>query len=153
MSLPAWPPCEASSTEGETCAVEEVARGELGMPAPALRGRRPALSRRRAAAEPPPLPATAIYSRSDGICAWQNCLEEDAPQTENIEVRASHCGLGHHPAAIYAIADRLAQRLEQTQRELLAVARGDPSSEEMMLALANMVELAQAVNTLAKYCK
>ena len=33
MSLPSWPPFEASSTEGETCAVEEVARGELGMPA------------------------------------------------------------------------------------------------------------------------
>ena len=31
------------------------------------------------------------------------------PQAENIEVEGSHCGLGHHPAAVYAIADRLAQ--------------------------------------------
>ena len=29
--------------------------------------------------------------------------------SENIEVDASHCGLGHHPAVVYAIADRLAQ--------------------------------------------
>ena len=31
------------------------------------------------------------------------------PRAENIEVYGSHCGLGHHPAAVYAIADRLAQ--------------------------------------------
>ncbi|MEM7519601.1 MAG: alpha/beta hydrolase [Pseudomonadota bacterium] len=57
----------------------------------------------------PPVPTTAIYSKTDGICAWQNCIEAEGPQTENIEVKASHCGLGHHPAAVYAIADRLAQ--------------------------------------------
>lgn len=57
----------------------------------------------------PPVPTTAIYSKTDGICAWQNCIEQESPTTENIEVKASHCGLGHHPAAVYAIADRLAQ--------------------------------------------
>jgi pimeloyl-ACP methyl ester carboxylesterase len=59
---------------------------------------------------PPPVPTTAIYSRSDGIVAWQGCLEREGPMAENIEVDGSHCGLGHHPAALYAIADRLAQR-------------------------------------------
>lgn len=58
---------------------------------------------------PPPVPTTAIFSRSDGICHWQNCLETESPTAENIEVEGSHCGLGHHPAAVYAIADRLAQ--------------------------------------------
>lgn len=62
-----------------------------------------------AISDPPPVPTTAIYSRSDGICHWQNCLEKEGPQAENIEVEGSHCGLGHHPAAVYAIADRLAQ--------------------------------------------
>ena len=57
----------------------------------------------------PKVPTTAIYSKTDGICAWQNCIEQDTETTENIEVKASHCGLGHHPAAVYAIADRLAQ--------------------------------------------
>lgn len=56
----------------------------------------------------PPVPTTAIYSKTDGICAWQNCLEKKTDHTENIQVRSSHCGLGHHPAAAYAIADRLA---------------------------------------------
>ncbi|MGE0499524.1 MAG: alpha/beta hydrolase [Rhizobiaceae bacterium] len=62
-----------------------------------------------AISESPPVPTTAIYSRSDGICAWQSCRENDMPHTENIEVEGSHCGLGHHPAAVYAICDRLAQ--------------------------------------------
>lgn len=59
--------------------------------------------------EPPPVPATAIYSRSDGIVAWQGCLEREGPSSENIEVDGSHGGLGHNPAVVYAIADRLAQ--------------------------------------------
>ena len=63
-----------------------------------------------AISDPPEVPTTSIYSKTDGICAWQNCLEEPGPSTENIEVRGSHCGLGHHPAAVYAVADRLAQK-------------------------------------------
>lgn len=59
--------------------------------------------------EAPPVPTSSIFSRSDGICAWQTCLNQDGPASENIEVYGSHCGLGHHPAAVYAIADRLAQ--------------------------------------------
>jgi len=59
----------------------------------------------------PPLsvPVTSIYSRSDGIVAWQNCIEREGPRAENIEVEGSHSGLGHNPAALYAVADRLAQ--------------------------------------------
>ena len=29
--------------------------------------------------------------------------------SESIEVESSHCGMGHHPAVVYAVADRLAQ--------------------------------------------
>lgn len=63
----------------------------------------------RESAEAPPVPSTAIYSRNDGIVAWQNCLEPETDHTDNIEVRGSHCGLGVNPAVLYAIADRLAQ--------------------------------------------
>jgi pimeloyl-ACP methyl ester carboxylesterase len=59
--------------------------------------------------EPPPVPTTSIFSRTDGICAWQCCVEREGAWTESIEIEGSHCGLGHHPAAVYAIADRLAQ--------------------------------------------
>ena len=58
---------------------------------------------------PPSLPTTSIYSRTDGIVAWQCSLNEPGPLTENIEVHASHTGMGMNPLALYAIADRLAQ--------------------------------------------
>ena len=48
-------------------------------------------------------------SRTDGICAWQGCKEQSSPIAESIEVESSHCGMGHHPAVVYAVADRLAQ--------------------------------------------
>lgn len=57
---------------------------------------------------PPPVPATAIYSRSDGVVAWQCCREPEAPHTENLEVDSSHGGLTAHPEVLRAIADRLA---------------------------------------------
>ena len=60
-------------------------------------------------AETPPVPTTAIFSRTDGVCAWQGCMETPATFSENIEVESSHCGMGHHPAVVYAVADRLAQ--------------------------------------------
>ena len=60
-------------------------------------------------AVPPPVPTTAIFSRTDGICAWQGCMEKQSAQTESIEVESSHCGMGHHPAVVYAVVDRLAQ--------------------------------------------
>ena len=60
-------------------------------------------------ARTPPVPTTAIFSRSDGICAWQSCVEKPGKNVENIEVFGSHCGMGHHPAVVYAVADRLAQ--------------------------------------------
>ncbi|WFU15123.1 alpha/beta hydrolase [Bradyrhizobium sp. CB3481] len=62
-----------------------------------------------ALSSPPPVPTTAIFSRTDGICAWQGCMEKSSAMSESIEVESSHCGMGHHPAAVYAVADRLAQ--------------------------------------------
>jgi len=60
-------------------------------------------------ADAPTVPTTAIYSRTDGICAWQGCVEKTSTQSESIEVEGSHCGLAVNPAAVYAIADRLSQ--------------------------------------------
>ena len=58
---------------------------------------------------PPPVPTTSIYSRTDGIVAWQCSLNPATGLAENIEVHASHIGLGLNPLAMVAIADRLAQ--------------------------------------------
>ena len=57
----------------------------------------------------PPVPCTAIYSKTDGVAVWQVCSEEPGPDTDNIEVFGSHSGLGFNPFVLYAVADRLAQ--------------------------------------------
>ena len=60
----------------------------------------------------PPVPTSSIYSRTDGVVAWQASIQVPSqanPQTENIEVIASHIGLGLNPSAWWAVADRLAQ--------------------------------------------
>ena len=57
----------------------------------------------------PPVPTTSIYSRTDGVADWRSCVEPTGELSENIEVEASHLGLGFHPLALWAIADRLAQ--------------------------------------------
>ena len=61
--------------------------------------------------ERPPLevPASAVYSRTDGIVQWNACIDAAGPLRENIEVYGTHSGFGHNVAAAIAIADRLAQ--------------------------------------------
>jgi pimeloyl-ACP methyl ester carboxylesterase len=57
-----------------------------------------------------PVAATSIYSRADGIVNWRTCLLRPSATAENIEVHlASHVGLGVNAAALWAVADRLAQ--------------------------------------------
>jgi pimeloyl-ACP methyl ester carboxylesterase len=64
----------------------------------------------------PPVPATAIYSRSDGIVAWQNSVEPtSAAHAESIRVFSSHVGMAVHPAVLYVLAERLAQPEGQWQ--------------------------------------
>jgi pimeloyl-ACP methyl ester carboxylesterase len=57
----------------------------------------------------PPVPTTSIWSPTDGVVAWRCSLEPRPTLAENIVIESSHLGLGAHPAALYAIADRLAQ--------------------------------------------
>ncbi len=52
----------------------------------------------------PPVPCAAIYSRSDGIVAWEACMEENAANTQNIEVRGSHFGLVVNLEVVAALA-------------------------------------------------
>src|SRR5712675_1054994 len=65
---------------------------------------------RKAIAGDLPVPTSSIYSRSDGIVNWRTCLLHPSDTAENIEVHlASHIGLGVNAAALWAVADRLAQ--------------------------------------------
>ena len=66
---------------------------------------------RSEAPEPTPIrvPITAIWSRADGIVAWQACVDLRSPDVENIEVGATHIGLGFSPDVNRVIAERLAR--------------------------------------------
>lgn len=60
--------------------------------------------------EAPPVPTTSILTRTDGIVHWRGSVQEPSESpSENIEVHASHCGLGVNPSVMIAIADRLGQ--------------------------------------------
>jgi len=58
----------------------------------------------------PPVPTTSIYSKLDGVVAWRCSIEASLTGAENIHLRGvSHLGMAASPAALYLLADRLAQ--------------------------------------------
>jgi pimeloyl-ACP methyl ester carboxylesterase len=57
----------------------------------------------------PPVPCTAVYSKTDGVVPWQSCIEHVEKTNENVEVFGSHIGMGFHPHVLHVIADRLGQ--------------------------------------------
>ncbi len=67
----------------------------------------PALLQRLRA--PPPLPTAALYSRGDGVVAWQACRHDRrAPGLLDIEVSGSHLGMGSNPQVLAVVAELLA---------------------------------------------
>jgi len=57
----------------------------------------------------PSVPSTSILSKTDGIVSWPMSLIPQNGKSENIEVNASHFGMGANPTVLWAVADRLAQ--------------------------------------------
>lgn len=79
-----------------------------------LNGQAPALTEplRERLKSAPPVPTTSIYSRTDGVVAWQACIQQGGhPHVENIEVESSHCGMGWNASVLGILADRLSQPL------------------------------------------
>jgi triacylglycerol lipase len=70
---------------------------------------------------PPSVPETLIYSKTDGIVQWQNCIES-GPKVEAIEVPSSHLGLPYSSEVFAIITARLSRCSEQ---EPLKPACGD----------------------------
>lgn len=68
-------------------------------------------------AKAPPVPTTALYTRGDGVVAWQSTVElSDRYDVENIHVGGAHLGLAFNPRVLVALADRLAQPEGQWRR-------------------------------------
>lgn len=62
-------------------------------------------------ARPLPVPATAIWSASDGLVAGAACRGGDCP---DVEVRSGHLGVQLHPDVLLAVARILARAPDQT---------------------------------------
>lgn len=59
-------------------------------------------------AAPLPVPVTAIYTRSDGMVDWRQCVQDASPGAVNVEVAGAHSTIGSNPAAQLAVAKGLA---------------------------------------------
>ena len=58
----------------------------------------------------PPVPASCLYSLSDGVVPPQDAtIDGDVLMHENIRVPGSHVGLGFNALVLWFVADRLAQ--------------------------------------------
>ena len=62
---------------------------------------------------------TALYSRTDGVVDWRACLD---PAAEQIEVRASHLGMGLN-AEVYAEVGHALGVLRARRRQDLGAGR------------------------------
>lgn len=60
-------------------------------------------------AEPPPVPTISLYSRRDGVVSWQACTHTARwPLARDIEVKASHIGMGWSPEVLTRVTSLLA---------------------------------------------
>lgn len=60
------------------------------------------------ARRPIEVPITAIYSRRDGVVAWQACIDRESSRVEHVEVASTHTGLGFDARVWRIVAERLA---------------------------------------------
>ena len=69
-------------------------------------------------AEPPPVPTVSLYSRRDGVVAWEACVHARSwPLARDIEVQASHIGMGWAPEVLTRVTSVLACRRRDTAQK------------------------------------
>lgn len=59
-------------------------------------------------AQPLPVPGTFIFSRNDGIVAWQSCIEPSQPE-DCFEIPGQHVTINRDPDVVKILAHRLAR--------------------------------------------
>ena len=60
------------------------------------------------ARSPIAVPLTVVFSRRDGVVAWQACIDRATPGVEHVEVSSTHIGMGVDPDVWAVVAERLA---------------------------------------------
>ena len=57
---------------------------------------------------PLPVPSTAVFTREDGLVAWETCLSEE-PNALAVEVKGKHVTICRNPATLRIVGRRLAE--------------------------------------------
>jgi pimeloyl-ACP methyl ester carboxylesterase len=53
------------------------------------------------------VPVAAVYSKRDGVVAWQACMDHWSPKVRHIEVSETHLGLGFAPQVMTIVAQEV----------------------------------------------
>ena len=67
--------------------------------------------------EIPRVPVTCIYTKTDGLVPWKNCMEAETidANIKNVEVYGSHMGLGAYASVLVTIANTLLEDASDTK--------------------------------------
>ena len=69
--------------------------------------------------EIPNLPITCIYTKTDGLIPWKNCMEAETYRDDikNVEVFGSHCGMGANATVLLTVASALNANTEKAAKK------------------------------------
>jgi hypothetical protein len=69
--------------------------------------------------EIPKVPITCIYTKTDGLIPWKNCMEAETYRDDikNVEVFGSHCGMGANATVLLTLANALNANLETAEKK------------------------------------
>ena len=67
--------------------------------------------------EIPKVPITCIYTKTDGLIPWKNCMEAETfrDDIKNVEVFGSHCGMGANATVLLTVANSLNANIEKVE--------------------------------------
>jgi hypothetical protein len=67
----------------------------------------------------PEVPITCIYTKTDGLIPWKNCMEAETYRDDikNVEVFGSHCGMGANATVLLTVANALNANIEATSKK------------------------------------
>lgn len=69
----------------------------------------------------PEVPITCIYTKTDGLVPWKNCMEAETfrDDIKNVEIFGSHCGMGANATVLLTVANALNANLENKKSKTL----------------------------------
>jgi pimeloyl-ACP methyl ester carboxylesterase len=67
----------------------------------------------------PKVPITCIYTKTDGLIPWKNCMEAETYRNDikNVEVFGSHCGLGANATVLLTVANALNENFIKEEKK------------------------------------